>query len=130
MGCFLEQLVIAASADGYKVELTPLPDSDTGPIAKAVFTKGASPDPLAAQIPDRHCEKGVYTGVPMAPDAITALSPYANIITTPEQVETLRNIRFKALKIELFTPRTLKESIDVMRFGKAEINANPDGIEL
>ncbi|MFO7855089.1 MAG: hypothetical protein R6V44_07710 [Paracoccaceae bacterium] len=30
----------------------------------------------------------------------------------------------------MFTPRTLKESIDLMRIGKAEIVATPDGIDL
>lgn len=130
MGCFLEQLVIAASADGYTVDLTPLPEGDAGPIAKAVFTQGANADPLATQILDRHCDKGTYTGAPLAADAITALAPYANVINDAAQVQTLRDIGFEALKIELFTPRTLKESVDVMRIGKAEINANPDGLEL
>ena len=30
----------------------------------------------------------------------------------------------------MLTPRTLKESVDLMRIGKREINANPDGIEM
>lgn len=32
--------------------------------------------------------------------------------------------------IELNTHRTMKESVDLMRIGKAEIEANPDGISL
>ncbi len=130
LGCFLEQLVIAASADGYTVDLTPFPEGDNGPIAHATFTKGATPDPLAAQILHRHCDKGIYTGAPISADAVTALAPYTNIVTDPDQVDALRTIGLNALKVELFTPRTLKESVDVMRIGKREINANPDGIEL
>lgn len=130
LGCFLEQLVIAASADGYTVNLTPLPDGDNGPIAHATFTKGGSADPLAAQILNRHCDKGIYTGAPIAKDAIAALSSYATIITDADQVAQIREIGNEALRIELFTPRTLKESVDVMRIGKREINANPDGLEM
>jgi len=32
--------------------------------------------------------------------------------------------------LEATTPRTLKESVDLMRIGKAEIEASPDGIDL
>ena len=130
MGCFLEQMVIAASADGYTVDLTPLPEGDTGPIARAVFRKGATADPLAAQILSRHCDKGRYTGAPIGRAALAALTPYAQIATDPDQVAQIRTIAKDALMTELLTPRTLKESIDVMRIGKKEINANPDGLEL
>lgn len=34
------------------------------------------------------------------------------------------------MEIELRTYRTMKESVDLMRIGKAEIEANPDGISL
>jgi hypothetical protein len=34
------------------------------------------------------------------------------------------------METELNTPRTLKESIDLIRIGHAEIEANPDGIAL
>ncbi len=130
LGCFLEQLVIAASADGYTVDLTPLPDGDDGPIAHVIFTKGANADPLAAQILDRHCDKGVYTGAPIAADHVATLAPFATVITDPNQVAQIRKIGNEALHIELGTPRTLKESVDVMRIGKREVNATPDGIEL
>lgn len=130
LGCFLEQMVIAASADGYSVDLTLLPDGEEGPIAHATFAKGAKTDPLSQHILNRHCDKGTYTGAPIAPDALAALRPYTNIITDTDQVQTIRKIANEALQIELLTPRTLKESVDVMRFGKREINANPDGLEM
>ncbi len=130
MGCFVEQMVIAASADGYAIDMTLFPDGETGPVARAVFTKGATSDPLAAQILHRHCDKGLYSGEPVAPDAVTALGDYANVITDPAKTTQIRTIVTQALEIELLTPRTLKESVDVMRIGKREINANPDGLEM
>jgi hypothetical protein len=36
----------------------------------------------------------------------------------------------RALDIEIRTPRTYKESVDLFRIGKAEIEANPDGIDF
>jgi hypothetical protein len=130
LGCFIEQMIIAASADGYSVDLSILPDGEDGPIAQATFSNGATPDPLANHILNRHCDKGLYTGEPIAPDAVKALVPYANVVTAPTETKAIRELIWEALEIELFTPRTLKESIDVMRIGKREINANPDGLEL
>lgn len=34
------------------------------------------------------------------------------------------------MQIELDTPRTYKESVDLFRIGKTEINQNPDGIDF
>lgn len=45
-------------------------------------------------------------------------------------VARLRDLTHKALAIEIETPRTYKESVDLFRIGKSEINANPDGIDF
>ncbi len=45
-------------------------------------------------------------------------------------MDALRRLAGQALEVEIKTPRTFRESIDLMRFGKAEIEANPDGIAL
>ena len=42
----------------------------------------------------------------------------------------MRDLTHSAMVIEATTPRTLQETIDLMRIGKAEIEANPDGIAL
>lgn len=44
--------------------------------------------------------------------------------------ERLRELTRDAMLLELRTPRTLKESIDLTRVGAEEIAANPDGIDL
>ena len=42
----------------------------------------------------------------------------------------MRNLTWRAWKIEAETARTWNESIDLMRIGRTEIEANPDGIGL
>ncbi len=45
-------------------------------------------------------------------------------------VKELRDLSWRAHYIEMMTPYTMQESVDLMRIGKKEINANPDGIDL
>ncbi|MBV1897300.1 MAG: twin-arginine translocation pathway signal protein [Rhodobacteraceae bacterium] len=130
LGCFLEQLVIAASADGYAVDLTLFPDGPDGAIARAVFSPGAKADPLASAIMDRRSCKEAYAETLVSERAAKELAPYADVITDSDMVQLLRDLTWEAFLIEMYTPHTLKESVDLMRFGKAEINANPDGISL
>jgi hypothetical protein len=51
-------------------------------------------------------------------------------IRDPGQVGALRELIWNAFKVEHETPAKLQESIDVMRLGKAAINASPDGIDI
>ena len=48
----------------------------------------------------------------------------------PESVGDLRALSHEALRIEIETPRTFKESVDLFRIGHREVNANPDGIDF
>ena len=48
----------------------------------------------------------------------------------PARVADLRALTWDAWMIEATTPAKYGESVDLMRFGKAEIEANPDGIDL
>ena len=130
LGCFLEQMVIAASADGYAVDMNIFPDGEEGPIAHAVFRRGAAPDPLAAQIVNRRSCKEPYAEKTVPVETAQQLSRYAKIITDTSQVEDIRDLTWKAHLVEMHTPRTLMESVDVMRMGKSQINANPDGIAI
>lgn len=51
-------------------------------------------------------------------------------VTDPDIARSLRTIAWNAMSTELRTYRTAKESVDLFRIGKAEIEANPDGIDL
>ena len=41
-----------------------------------------------------------------------------------------RDHRAEAFLIEFRTERTYRESVDLFRIGRAEVDANPDGIDL
>lgn len=143
LGCFLELLRMTANADGYNVDITlfPVGESEDGldnrPIATVVFAKAdIVVDPLVEHIFDRRSNKEPFdTTRPVPADAL------ARILNVAQQTEIAgsiedddiaywRALSTKALMVEIETPRTYQESVDLMRIGKAEINANPDGIDL
>ncbi|MEL7213693.1 MAG: twin-arginine translocation pathway signal protein [Pseudomonadota bacterium] len=130
MGCFLELLRIAAAQDGYMAAITPFPEGGDLIVADIVFSEGAAPDPLADGIMDRRSCKEPFEDRALEAEVAEALMPYAEIVTDPAKVAQIKALSWQAWQIEAMTPRTMKESVDMMRFGKAEINANPDGIDL
>ena len=130
MGCFLQTLKISATETGHSVNFDILPQGENGPTAVAKFSKGAMHDPLVQFITSRHSEKEAYSNHNIEQDKISELSNHVTIIADQQRVDALRQITWDVLEIEMLTPRTLKESVDLMRIGKREINENPDGIEL
>ncbi len=130
MGCFLEQFVIAASASGHAVDLTLFPEGGEHVVAEARFLPGAVRDPLFDALPNRRSCKEPFSATPVPDAALASLAPLARTITDAALVEKIRALTWAAWEIEARTPRTYRESVDLMRFGKAEINANPDGIDL
>lgn len=145
LGCFLELMRMAAAADGYRAEVTPFPEGepapelDGRPIARVRLVRdpGVQPSPLFAQVFDRRSNKEPFDmSRPVAeadmaaiagvcgPDALTG------VIADEEGIATFRDLTWRAHLVEVETPRTYMESVDVMRIGKAEINANPDGIDI
>lgn len=144
LGAFIETLVIAASSDGFSTEVNsfpegvPMPLLDQRPVAQIRLIKGGAKntDPLFAQLLERRTNRGEFSKLILAadlPDRLQSAAKYGSkIYVTTEQakVTSLREIAVEAMRIEYVTPRTLGESIDLMRFGKREIIANPDGISL
>lgn len=130
MGCFLELMAIAATETGHHVNLHLFPEGDDGPVAIARFKEGAVPDPLFAHVMSRRSCKEPFDLQPLPVDKVDKLASIAEIITQPDRVAALRDLTWDAWKTEAQTPHALKESVDLMRFGKAEIDANPDGIDL
>ncbi|WP_375280638.1 Acg family FMN-binding oxidoreductase [Pseudooctadecabacter sp.] len=130
LGAFVETMVLAAGAQGYDVDLTVLPDGPDGPIADARFSQGGTADPLAAQILTRHSSKDPYTDQRLTTAEAATLANYATLILDDDATAPVRDMTKRAFEIEVYTPATFKESVDLMRIGKAEINANPDGLEM
>jgi len=130
MGCFLELLAIAASQDGHAVAFALFPDGEEGPIAVARFRKGGAPDPLFAQVLDRRSCKEPFEDRPVPKDMVKTLAAYARIIDDPPAVSQIVALSWDAWTVEAKTPRTLRESVELMRFGRSEIEASPDGVDL
>ena len=133
MGCFVELMIIAASASGHAVDLTLFPQGtgEGAPVAEARFLPGqAAPDRLFAHIPERGTTREAYDEAPPDAGAIAALSPFARVITAPDQVAALRELTWDGWLTEALTPAAHGESVDLMRIGRREIEANPDGLAM
>lgn len=145
LGCFLELARMAAAEDGRALTMEPFPDGapdqnlDTRPIARMRFGAPGSavPDPLFAQVLQRRSLKEPYdTSREVSEKNMSAIAsvvpPSVKVEFTidPTRREDLRELTWAAHKLEVMTHRTNMESVDLMRIGKAEINANPDGIDI
>ncbi len=143
LGCFLELMRLAANADGYDVVVNLFPEGenaeglDSRPIANATFTEGTIVrDPLFDHMLSRRSNKEPFdTSRTIPPEAFARILTVARHTQIggsidPEDIAYWRELSTRALTIEIETPHTYKESVDLMRIGKAEINANPDGIDF
>jgi hypothetical protein len=145
LGCFLEVLVMAAAERGYRVELQFFPDGSSeqgltsAPVAIATFIADTTvtADALFKTVLSRRSLKEPFDmnrPVPKsAIESIAAAGRHNTAIAASNEatsVAELRQLTAKALQIEIDTPRTYKESVDLFRIGKAEVEANPDGIDF
>lgn len=144
LGCFVELLVLAAAQDGWRADVETFPEGepqprlDRRPVARIRFVRDESVmrDPLFAHVLDRRSNKEPYDlARPVATQALASVAGAARM-STPRfandaaRVATLRGQAWDAFMTELTTYETAKESVDLMRVGRAEIEANPDGIDI
>lgn len=144
LGCFLELAKMAAREIGYDLDINMFPEGEGGDrlderaVARIKMEKGSvSPDPLFTYVYDRRSNKEPYDlGKSVNNDQASALIKEAKsgvmggYVTDEDKAAELRDIAWRAMETELRTYRTAKESVDLFRIGKAEIEANPDGIDL
>ncbi len=144
LGGFLELLRMAAAEDGYRVDATPFPDGedadalDARPVARAVFVPDpdVARDPLFAHALARRSNKEPYdTARPLPAGVLEEIGLAARTARfgstqDPEEIAGWRAFTREALRIEVETPRTYMESVDLFRIGRAEVDANPDGIDF
>ncbi len=143
LGCFLELLRMAGAEDGYRMEITEFPEGsnikqlDERAIAEIVMVKDKKiqKDLLFAHVLERRSLKKPFDmDKEVESDILEMLKNVVNenIISgatnAPDMVRELRAITGEAMNIELITPRTYKESVDLFRIGAREVDANPDGI--
>lgn len=143
LGCFLEVMRMAALADGYAVEIETFPEGsdaealDARPVARCVFRPTeANRDPLFDHVLTRNSLKEPYDLTrPVNPDALDTLGAAVEHLrfggtVSEADLPFWRDLTREALFIELKTPHTLQESVDLFRIGAKEINAQPDGIDF
>lgn len=144
-GAFLELLDIAARQNGHRAEIKlwpegePTPNLDGRAIAHVTLTPDASiaKDPLFPHILARRTNREPFdlARIPSAGDLSGVAAQNAPILQTaftndPAQVAALRDIVFRGWVRELQTRAAIKESVDVMRIGKAEIAKHKDGLAM
>ena len=144
-GCFIELARIAAAERGVRIEWTEFPDGepaerlDRRPIAVLRFVADPTTvkDGLFPFIPQRRSNRAPFDlSRPPAPELLTELASQptfgAQIVTSaePDLVAALRRLTWSAFAIEAATQRTWLESVNLTRIGKAEIEAQPDGIAV
>lgn len=143
-GAFLELLRLAAAEEKYDLEITPFPDGDDmsrldrRPVAHVRFLAGqGTPDPLFAHVLDRRSNKQVYEPRDVEAEALLQVQRAGEVfglsartVGNIDLAARLRQLTWDAHVREVTTPDAMGESIDLMRIGSREVDANPDGIEL
>ncbi len=143
LGCFLELMRMAAVQDGFAVDVELFPEGedpaglDERPAAICRFSPTtAVPDPLFAHAALRRSNKEPYDmSRPVPADVLARIASAAQVTEVgftddPAEVADLRALTVQAMEIEIDTPHTFQESVDVFRIGRREVEANPDGLEF
>jgi hypothetical protein len=147
-GTFLELLDLAAKQKGLRAEIALFPQGvfapttvDARPTARIRLVPDAAvkPDALWTHIFLRRTNREAYEARDPAADALQTItaSTAGQAVRTgfvgrsqPDLLQQHRRIAMEAWRIELVTPRTVMESIKVLRVGPTEIARHRDGISL
>ena len=144
LGCFLEILRMAAAEQGLRADIAPFPEGlpdrrlDARPVATIRLSRApVGKDPLFRHVLARRSNKEPYDMARQVGDALlAALRAAARAPATvggtndPARVGALRKLAWDGHLIEVKTPRTMMESVRLMRIGRSEIEAKPDGIDI
>jgi hypothetical protein len=145
LGGFAELCRLAAAEEGRAVTVTPFPEGDPSPrldsrpvaILRFGAPGSATPDPLFRHAGARRSSKRPYDmSRPVAPDALAGLGAAVGApvrfggTVAPERVAAIRDIAWRSWQIEAVTEAAHLESVNLMRFGRAGVAANPDGISI
>jgi hypothetical protein len=137
-GTFLELARIAAAERGVRMEIESFPEGeprtrlDARPIAKLHFTPDAMivKDPLFEAIIKRRTNREIYDPARVVSEAVMREIADGTFTTDSKLIADVKAITVDAMTIEQTTARTFRESIDLMRIGADEVDANPDGLSL
>ena len=141
LGAFTALFRMAAAAEGIALDITPFPEGapsgrlDSRPVALLRRAPGrAEPDPLFAHALARRSAKRPFAMDRPLPEGalatLAALSPAIHATADADRVAPLRELMWRAWMVELETPAAHLESVNLMRLGRAEVAARPDGISI
>ena len=150
-GAFIELLVMALAKEGLSAQVTLWPqgelaatlkDWDKRPVARialAPAATGSPPDTLFQHILLRHTPKTDYDATrSVSPDALQTLTSSvgnrrgirAAGVVDAARLQPMRDLCWQSAKVELLTPRTMMESMKLIRLGPDEILQHRDGISI
>jgi hypothetical protein len=145
LGAFAELFRLAAAQEGRAATVTPFPEGEPRPrldgrpvaLLRLGPPGGAAADPLFRHAAARRSVKRPYDMArPVAPEALAALGDAVAApvrfggTVAPDQVAAIRDIAWRSWQIEASTDAAHRESVDLMRLGRAAVAANPDGISI
>jgi len=145
LGCFLDLMRMAAAEEGFRLDTDLFPegwdparlDGRAVAVVRFVADAGVARDPLFAQAALRRTLKDPFDVTrPVEPDVLASVIAAATAGTraggsvTAADIAELRALTHEALRIEVETPHTYEESVNLFRIGRAEVEANPDGIDF
>lgn len=139
-GTFIELARIAAAERSFALEVTPFPEGepqprlDQRPVAHLRFVQQPDlpRDPLYAQIARRRSNKERYDLNRAVNPAALADVTGSDALWTVEaaRIAAIRALVLDAIQIEQHDRAAYMESVELMRIGAAEVDAQPDGIDL
>ena len=142
-GCFLELLRQAAAERGGALTIEPFPEGapekalDERPIAHIRAAPGAAEaDPLFAAVLDRRTNRAPFKAQPVQQAALDQIliaggtDVIVSSVNSGDRIDTLKALAREAWETEWKLDRTRRESIDVTRIGKREIDETPWGLAL
>jgi hypothetical protein len=149
-GAFIELLVIALAEQGLRADVQLWPQGELPaqlkdwraatmqPVARITLQTGAPRDALFAHILKRHTVKTNFDITKTVPEAqlqeLTAGMGTQRMrvggTVQADQLPALRKLCWESALVELKTPRTMMESIRLIRVGPEEILQHRDGISI
>lgn len=145
LGAFVELCRLAAAEEGRALALTPFPEGapqprlDGRPVALMRLGPpgSAAPDPLFRHAAARRSTKRPYDMArPVPAEAMAALAAVTATplrfgeTREPGRVATLRDLAARSFTVEMENRASLMESVELIRLGRAEVAAQPDGISV
>lgn len=140
LGCALENLLLAARAEGYADQLTLLPEAaDAAHIAQVDLTPGpVEASELYHAIPRRHTNRGPYANRPVGGDTLARLAALGqdlpNVkmvwITEPEARQALGQVILKAAEAISADREQSQDSGRWYRQSWGDLQRRADGITL